>query len=449
MNTLRSPGGPGKVLGGLLLAALLGFAGCAYELVSGGRINQAEADQIEQQIQAIRALSFKTPVPTVVKTPDEVERMVVEDLKRDYSDEQLDADGRAGSMLGLYPPGMDLKAETVKLLKSQIAAFYDVYGKQMVVVEGASDLGFKNRVTEFLMRRDVVGEMLLAHELTHALQDQNFGLESELDKLRDNSDESLALKSVAEGDATIAGFAVVVGRMDSAVADTLTDHLKDLPQTFAAQTKDVPRGLSIPLMFQYSDGVRFVAEAYKRGGWNAVDALFRKPPLSTQEIIDPALYFDHPMPPVNVTVAGCAPAMPGWKKIDEDTYGELELQIILERGLGKGAPEMALARRWAGDHMVILKRDSAVAVVWIIVFRDSRAAANFERVYAHLLDRISYTTPHHVERKSDAVLVIAGTGAGDFAKIAAAIWRTSTIVMPPAARAPLVPLRAAAFSRQQ
>ncbi len=105
MNTLRSPGGPGKVLVGLLLAALLGFAGCAYELVSGGRINQAEADQIEQQIQAIRALSFKTPVPTVVKTPDEVERMVVEDLKRDYSDEQLDADGRVGSMLGLYPPG--------------------------------------------------------------------------------------------------------------------------------------------------------------------------------------------------------------------------------------------------------------------------------------------------------------------------------------------------------
>ena len=74
----------------------------------------------------------------VLKTPNEVEQMVLADLHRDYSDEQLDADGKAGAMLGLFPPGIDLKAETVKLLKSQIAGFYDPHEKEMVLVEGAT-----------------------------------------------------------------------------------------------------------------------------------------------------------------------------------------------------------------------------------------------------------------------------------------------------------------------
>ncbi len=441
MSIRRTPGNPGRFIRPLLLAGLLGLAGCAYALVSGGRINQAQAGRIERHVQEVRALSFKKRVPMVVKTPDEVGRMVVEDLARDYTDEELEAGGQAGSMLGLYPPGMDLKAETVKLLKSQVAGFYDTREKQMVLVEGAYAPGFKDRALEFLTGRDLVGEMLLAHELTHALEDQNFDLGNRLEKLRDNSDESLALGSVAEGDATLAGFATVAGRMDSATADALAAQLDNLPAAFAAEAKDVPEGLGTPLIFQYSEGVRFVAEAYHHGGWNGVDALFRKPPRSTQQIIDPALYFDHPAPPLDVTVAGYGPILSGWKKVDEDTYGELLLQIILERGLGKNAPETALARRWAGDRMAVLKRASAVTVVWMIVFRDADAAARFGAVYRGLLDRGLARTPHHVETKSAAVLVVVGNGAARSEKLAPAVWRESTVLRPsPSARAPLEPM---------
>ena len=277
-----------------IFSALL-FAGCAYSLISGGQVNETHASAVETGIQQIRQLSFRTHVPVVLKNPDEVEQMVVEDLKRDYTDAQLEADGKAGSMLGLFPPGMDLKAETVKLLKSQIAGFYDPYGKQMVLVQGLDTVSASDRMIEFLVQRDLVNDMLLAHELTHALQDQNFALQDNLDRLKNNSDEEIALKSVAEGDATISGFAYVAGRMDDSIADTLTSHLKDLPETFAAQSKGTPEGLSTPLIFQYSDGVRFVSEAYKRGGWKAVDALYAKPPKSSQQIIHPSLYFDRPL----------------------------------------------------------------------------------------------------------------------------------------------------------
>ncbi len=376
-------------------------------------------------------------MPLVVKTPDEVEKMVIEDLARDYSDEQLDADGKAGAMLALYPMGIDLKAATVKLLKSQIAGFYDPHGKQMVLVEGADNLGFWNRGLEFVIQRDLVGEMLLAHELTHALQDQNFALQDKLDNLKLNGDAELALKCVAEGDATLAGFAYIAGRMDNSVADTLSEHMKDLPQAFAAQAKDTPPGLSIPLIFQYSQGVSFVAQAYRRGGWSAVDALYAKPPQSTQQIIDPALYFEEPTPPVAVSVEGYQSLLSNWKKIDEDTEGELTLQIILQMGFGrigsgrigdgKDAPEVRLADKWAGDRIVILKAGFDLSVIWLLAMRDRDSAAKFAVGYRALLDRERASTPHAIEQRSNAVLVIAGPAANQFATLAPAIWKASKI----------------------
>jgi hypothetical protein len=411
-----------------LLLGVLALAGCAYELVRGGQVNQAEAQQIEAGIQELRDLRFKHHVPLVVRTPDGAEKMMEADLERDYSDERLRVDGTAGALVGLYPAGIDLKVESLKLLKSQVAAFYDPHEKQMVLVEGALSAGFFGNATEFLLRRDLVGEMVVAHELTHALQDQNFDLDHKLDAVKDDDDRALALKSVAEGDATLAGFTYVMGGMSNANADTLVEHLKDLPQTFAAESGDVPEGLSEPLMFQYSEGVRFVAEAYRRGGWDAVDRLYEDPPQSSRQIIHPALYFDRPTPPLTIEIGGYKQVMAGWSKADDDTYGELLLQLILQRNLGKNAPDVDLAREWAGDRMLILQEQRGVTVIWVIAFADDAAAAHFAEVYATILDRLlDGVTEHHVEYRGSAALVIIGEGAHYAQTLAPSIWQESRI----------------------
>lgn len=411
----------------ITIVATIAIAGCAYSLISGGKVDLTHAAAVEEGIQRIRQLSFREHVPLVLKTPDQVEQMILADLKRDYSDAQLEADGKAGSMLGLYPMGMDLKAETVKLLKSQIAGFYDPDEKQMILVEGATPAPLPDRALQFLVQRDLINEMLLAHELTHALQDQNFALQDKLDALKNNGDAEMAFKSVAEGDATMAGFAYLAGRMDNSVADTLTNSMKDLPATFAAQSKDTPEGVGYPLIFQYSDGVRFVGEAYKRGGWKAVDALYSKPPRSTQQIIDPTLYFTNPLEPVTVEIAGYQPDLKDWSKADEDTFGELSIQIILQVGYGKDAPEVAIARKWAGDRIAILSRGTEISVIWIAVFRDSDSAHRFEDSYRALLDRTRASTPHFVERRETAVLAIVGTIADQSSTLAPAVWKASRI----------------------
>ncbi len=337
----------------------------------------------------------------------------------------------------------------MKLLKSQIAGFYDPHEKEMVLVEGATPVPWTDRMLEFMVQRDLVNDMLLAHELTHALQDQNFALQDKLDQLKDNSDAELALKSVAEGDATIAGFAYVAGRMDNSIADTLSSSMKNLPETFAAESKDTPEGLGYPLIFQYSEGVRFVREAYKRGGWKAVDALYSKPPQSTQQIIDPSLYFDHPLAPVEVEVAGYQTILKDWTNADADTFGELSLQIILRLGYGKDAPEVAVAHKWAGDRMAILAHGADIAVLWIVVFRDDDPARRFEESYRKLLDRTRASTPHHIERRGKAVLVITGAIAAQSSTLAPAVWKASKIGPVKLSSPPAHPIKADATGRDR
>ncbi len=413
----------------LLMAAL---CGCAYALVRGDSVNSAEAQKIEQGIQELRELSFKSSVPVVVMTPDQAEQAILEEIHREYTDQELKTEGEAGSMVGLYPRGIDLKAEELKLLKNQIAGFYDSHRKEMILVSGNVDIGFWNRLTEFTIQRDLVGEMLLAHELTHALQDQHFEVDSQLDKLDDNDDRQLALKSVAEGDATLAGLAYATGKMNDDTVNILVARLDQLPAQFAAQTIGTPAALSEPLIFQYSAGARFVGEAFHRGGWKAVDELYHNPPQSSQQIMHPAFYFDHPVLPADITISGYQQVLPDWEKASENSLGALMLQVILKRNLGPGAPEVRLADRWAGDRMIVLRKGGSLTILWVIFFRDERSAQRFATAYGTALDRLLGTnTPHHVETRPSTVMAVIGNGANRYAALGPEVWKSITIKLPP------------------
>src|SRR6185437_5135635 len=278
---------------------------------------------------------------------DQALAMMQAEIERDHTEDQMRIGSMTGAMTGVYPSGMDLKAETLKLMHSQVAGFYDPHSRQIVLVEGAIDIGVWNSAAGFVTRRDLVGEMLLAHELTHALQGQHFHIEQMIDKVKDNDDRDLALKAVAEGDATLAGYGYVVGNLNDAAIDAIVDRMNALPQTMAAQSGDAPLGLTAPMIFQYADGVRFVAEAYRRGGWAAVNALYADPPQATLQIMNPELYFDRHAQLVDINLTGYQDVLDGWSKADDDTYGAMLLKVIIQRNLAMTAPEIALVEHWS------------------------------------------------------------------------------------------------------
>jgi len=270
---------------------------------------------------------------------------------------------------------------------------------------------------------------VIAHELTHALQDQYFGAHTAIDRITDDDDRRLALKSVVEGDATLVGYGYTTGIIDAETINDLLAHIGDMPRVFNLQSADAPVALRDSLIFQYTDGTRFVAKIFLHGGWNAVNALYIHPPLSTREIINPALYLDR-VARLRITVGGWARVLKGWRKVGQNTYGELLLRVILERGSSGAA---GLANGWRGDRMAVLRDESgATTVVWIVAFADDTSAAAFSRAYEGILERnvIGGVPPlHHVERRGTAVLAIVGLGAAQWADLAPALWRASTITV--------------------
>jgi len=418
----------------LALMALAAFS-CAYQLVRSGAVDNAKVNQIETELQQVRELSFTKPVPLVIESRKEADRYIAAQLAHDVSDDEFRIDGRAGSLIGLYPAGIDLKQETLKLLDDQVAGFYDPDTKRMILISGSIDAGVWGGASQFLMQRDLIGEMVLAHELTHALQDQHFGLGPKLNALKDNDDRALALKSVAEGDATITGFGCVVGGMDQARLDMLVSRLSELPRMFAEEAKSAPEGLRAPLIFQYSEGIKFVGEAYHRGGYAAVDQLFRQPPQSSQQILHPELYFDHPTPPAEIKVAGYQAALKEWTKADENSEGELLLSVILKLAFGGDARQAELAQTWRGDRLVTLTRGADLSVIWLIDLSSERAANQFAAAYTDALDRrLDVRIAHRVDYQSTLVLVVIGEAARAFAQMENDVFEQSRVAVsaPPA-----------------
>jgi hypothetical protein len=413
-----------------LATVLLIFAlcGCAYTVVHNGTVNQTKAQEVEAGIQGFRQLNFTSPVPLVLKTRDQALEMMRKEIARDHSEDEIRIGGLTGAMTGVYPRGMDLKSETLKLLRSQIAGFYDPHEKEMVLVEGAVDVSLWNSATGLITHRDLVGEMLLAHELTHALQDQHFHIEQMIDQVKDNDDRDLALKAVAEGDATLAGYGYIVGNLSDATVSSIVSRMDDLPRAFAAQSAGVPIGLTAPMIFQYADGVRFVAEAYRRGGWSAVDAIYADPPRATLQILQPELYFEHRTQLVDIDLNGYQAVLHDWSNADDDTYGAMLIKLIIQRNLGPNVPETALAERWTGDRMIVLQKHDALTVLWIVSFRDDDSASRFGATYKSILDKISAPDmAHRLQVKDSSVLIAIGDGARQFDRLAPAIWRGSVI----------------------
>ncbi len=402
-------------------------AAVAAETVQG-ILNPEETRTVTERVQKIRALKFLHPVPFSYLTVDQSQARLRAELARDTTPAGLQLEAREGELIGLYPPKVNLAKENLTMLKSQLAGFYDPRQKDMVIIERPIPANpmVNPRLLEFALKLSTAG--VLAHELTHALQDQHFDIRAEQKVTRGNADRELALRALLEGDATLSGFCSVVGRADDPTIDYFLDNSADASVIFLGSAEGLGVQMRKLLIFPYLDGARFVAAGYHRGGWAAVDAIYRNPPRSTRQIIHPELYFDHPEAPVEVHVAGYEKILAAWKKADEDTFGELVLRMVIEHWIGEQTPYVAAADGWAGDRFVALQKANDVTLVWIVAFHDRGQAENFAALYPQILAKsLPGLTARHVEQNGNAVLVLIGDGAIRFHELAPVIWKSSAI----------------------
>jgi hypothetical protein len=436
-----------RLRGWLVLLPLLAPA-CSYSIVRHGEINQSAATKIEQGIEDIRGLKFRTPVPMEVKSPEELRQYLEAELARQYTPEQVRGLQRVYERLGLLAPGVDLGEALVKLYTAQIAGFYDpAAGTLFLVPSGLPPVGWTVSMMQFAMQRDLVNEMLLAHELTHALQDQNFGTLKAADD-PSNDDRSLAIHAVVEGDATLAGFAYLFGGLPENSVLDLVDRLGAVPAELEKTLPDTPPVLRDSLVFQYSAGAKFVALAYLRGGWTAVNALLQYPPTSTEQVLWPDKYFGQRKAPTLVHIGGLDDYRKAndWKLIEENTMGALTVRILIEAFLD---PERALqvASGWDGDRFIAYEKGDALHIIWMSAWDGDAGAHEFFAAEREILarkfpessahaegERIIATgpEPYVLERRGDKVLVVLGVPAGEAAQRVAGVWAKTTLAPEPA-----------------
>ncbi|HEX5781029.1 MAG TPA: hypothetical protein VFX80_03865, partial [Solirubrobacteraceae bacterium] len=240
----------------------------------------APVDVIAHRVEELRRLRFEELPEPVEVTAEQARQEGLESLDRDYPAERLEADETIYRLLGLIEPEDDLRELSGDLFGEGVAGYYDPRDGRLRVVEGA---GTGTRVLE---------EMILAHELTHALEDQRFGLET----ASATDDRTLARSALHEGSATALMYAYVGEHF------TAEETLGGLLSSAFQDTGDLPPFLQAQVLFAYVGGEQFVSELLRRGGWGLVDTAYEvRLPASTEQILHPDAYFDADEPkPVRI-----------------------------------------------------------------------------------------------------------------------------------------------------
>ena len=283
----------------------------------------------------IRELPILRPVKSGAQSRAQIERMIIKNLDEQTTAEEMEAAELLLKKLGLAPADFQYRAFVVKLLTEQVAGYYDPKAQQFYLADWIELEGQKP---------------VMAHELTHALQDQHFNLRRFEKWPKGDSDAELAAHAMIEGDATLAMTLYMAKHPLVALAFIRSLGGNNMSSD---QFKQAPRALRESLVFPYEQGAEWATRVYKRGGWKAVSQAYAKLPLSSEQILHPDKYFEYEVPqkialPDIRNILGTA-----WKKIDYDVNGEWSLYLILDQFLNAPVESRRAAAGWAGDRYVV------------------------------------------------------------------------------------------------
>ena len=265
-----------------VVAAMLGLAVAGGALLATGEESPVDADKtdaklrtIAEQVEDLRGLEFRELPKTRKVSAAQLRREAVKQQEQMTGKDllELEASGELMKLLGFLDGRADLTSAVPDT--SGIAGTYEFDSKQMTIVRNVK----KSRIPP---------ELVYAHELAHALEDQRFGL----DMLTRGGDDAMqAKRALGEGSAT---FLEALYAKKHLGADVTTREIatEDPASTEEGSTKRASYDQNSE-RFVYLDGARFVARLYRDGGWKAVNrALESDPPTSTEQILHPDVYLD-------------------------------------------------------------------------------------------------------------------------------------------------------------
>ena len=337
----------------------------AQALIEQQRVNAAAADrprraEIERTVARLRGLEFRRPVVYKEIPRAELPAILRQKLSQQVPDQEFGNTGTSLAALGLLPAGIDLKKTYLDLLGEQIGAFYDQHSAELFTFSGQSLDNAQNRV-------------ILAHELTHALEDQQFHLERLPLEAKGNDDRAIAASALVEGDATLVMSQYMLGDLS---ASALKDSLAGAFNTDIRQIVAAPRYLRETLLFPYLRGQEFCQALYQTGGWEALAEAFRRPPDNTSQILHPEKFLTRGDGPP-LTVDFPTAAVPGHEPIGNNVLGEFGVRQWLAKWLKNDAEASETAAGWQADRYLVYGDARDSSYLWKSVWSSPVAASKF------------------------------------------------------------------------
>ena len=358
-------------------------------------------DEILQFASKDTHLAIKSPVKRKLLTRAEVGKFLTRKFDEDKGTQRLERSEVILKKFGLLDHDFHLRPFLISLLTEQIAGFYDPKTHTVNLLDWVA-------VEE--------QKPVLAHELTHALQDQRVDMEKWSDSLsmataktvrEDNlhieADESnTARDAVAEGQAMVVFVDYALKPSGKTLADS--PELGDKMQDLAGDSNGSPLMARAPLLLQrsllfpYTQGLSFEQALLQYGGADSAFAgALDHPPGSSHEILHPEEYLAH-LPVAVLAMPDVHPLLDKeWTPLDVGVMGELDVSITAELFGGKEIAE-ALAPSWDGGIYYAAQRRTAttaeqrqktesVGLMYFSRWKNADSARSFLRVYSSQLGR--------------------------------------------------------------
>ncbi len=346
-------------------------------------------------------LPIKSTVKRQLTTRAAVEAYLDEKFNEDEGAKRLQRDEIVLKKFGLIDQDFELKPFLLALLKEQIEGYYDSKTKTVNLLDWVDPEEQKP---------------VMAHELTHALQDQHSDLEKWDDQTPNDvshdaagdqnnlaKDEmDTARDAVAEGQATAVMFDYMLKPMgkslikDPEVLDIVKSQMNtadDSPVMARA-----PLLLSESMLFPYREGLSFEQDVWMDQGQAAAFAgTLDRPPTSSWEIINPREYEKKHIPAIPLLPDIHPLVDPRYRPYDIGQMGELDVHIITELFGGDNAardltPAWDGGLYWAGQlRSATTPAEQAstksLALFYLSVWKNADSAQVFSKLYANNLAR--------------------------------------------------------------
>jgi hypothetical protein len=364
---------------------------------------QGLLDEIVPEVERIRGLAFDHAVPVRVISDDEAQQHMINRLDLFDVPARTKTMQRAYRLLGLLPEDVDMLQAFLDVLREQAGGFYDPETKSFFLLDDIPVALIK---------------VLMAHELTHALEDQKYDLDAGLHAVVEDDDRLFALSAVHEGSATLLMTIYMSEQaMQGAIdAETLA-AVSEADFGGGAALANLPPVMMRQLLGPYLLGLNFLTRGMTTmaKGYPVADvaSACTASPSSSEQILHPERYWDEATrdEPLAIAPFGAEEALGDeWKPLGTGVLGELTIGVMVGASTpsvdaavweGSSAWTNAAADGWGGDRWELWSHDDIELALLRTVWDSVKDAREFAKALQEH-DRFK------VVRSGRKVLIAAG-----------------------------------------